>query len=225
MQTYSFDGDVVFWGRFPEHVAITGTCVAGTLTQQDRPPWKMPPHLALANALLEPKAVSAFTKTYGPIAGTKDHVSDERHAAVGEDGKAHPIGDNEELRIDKALTFGYPEVEQSFSFDFHEFEARRNFIRLAWRGDLSSMRSEMLNARFQVVPGMVKKKALRTRVLWDFICVLFLIDYDADRIRVCANRQCAAPYFLRGRTDQECCSPQCAVARNNARRAAQKEGR
>jgi hypothetical protein len=225
MRTYYFDGEVVFWGWLPEDVTVTDTHVTGRLSQENRPPaWKTPPHVALANALIEPKVVAVFTKTYGPITRTKDHISDEHHAVVGEDGMAHRVADADELRIDKALTFGYPKVEQSFSFDFHEFEARRNFIRLAWHGDLGSMRSDMLYARFQVVPGRVEKKALRTRVLWDFICVLFLIDYDAGRVRVCANRQCAAPYFLRGRTDQEFCSSRCAVAGNNARRAAKKEG-
>jgi hypothetical protein len=226
MQRYYFDGEVAFWGRVPEDVTITGVRVTGKLNQLDKPPtWKKPPHVALANASLEPKAISAFTKTYGPIARTRDHISDERVAVVEGDRLPHPIADTDEHRIDRALTLGYPKVEQSFDFDFHEFEARRNFLRLAWRGDLSSLRSDMLDARFQVVPGMVEKKALRTRILWDFICVSFLIDYDADRIRVCGNRQCAAPYFLRQRADQECCSHQCAVARNNARRAAQKEGK
>jgi hypothetical protein len=225
MRSYYFDGEMVFWGRLPEDVTITDTLVTGRLSQQDKlPTWKTPPHLALANALIEPKVVAAFTKTYGPITTIKDHISDTNFAVVGEDHRPHPVKDDDTLRMDRALTFGFPKVEQSFSFNFADFEDRRNFIRLAWRGDLSSMRSDMLDARFQVVPGKVEKKALRTRVLWHFICVLFLIDYDAGRVRVCANRQCAAPYFLRGRTDQEFCSSRCAVAGNNARRAAKKEG-
>jgi hypothetical protein len=31
---------------------------------------------------------------------------------------------------------------------------------------------------------------VRSRVLWDFICLIFLIDHDTGKAKVCANSKC-----------------------------------
>src|SRR5260370_16402065 len=48
--------------------------------------------------------------------------------------------------------------------------------------------------------------------LWTSVCVLFLRDHLAGRTGVCANPDCASPFFLKKRSTQKFCEPGPGVA-------------
>jgi len=51
--------------------------------------------------------------------------------------------------------------------------------------------------------------------LWTLICVGFLRDYSAGRVRVCEFEGCKClRYFLCSRPDQKCCSKSCRSSKN-----------
>jgi hypothetical protein len=235
MAAYSFDGDVAFYGHIPETVTVTDGVVTGELskTQVKAPAWTVPPHVAFANLSLEPRAVSAFTKTYGPISVPIAQYADGVRG-LREDGQVGSLGGGtiDPSLLNTLLSHGGDEaVRETFAFSIDDFRELQTRFRLAWRGErtiIQTISDHVTAANFQVWhfgKGAVEKISLRTRSLWSFICLVFLIDHDTDKVRICANRLCATPYFLRQRADQECCSHRCAVARNNARRVDQKRSK
>jgi hypothetical protein len=234
MTAYSFDGDVAFYGHLPETVTVADGVVTGELSKEQvkAPAWTVPPHVAFANLSLEPRAVSAFTKKYGPISMPSAQYADGVRELI--EGEVRNLGGEtiDPSRLAKLLSLGGDvAVHETFAFSIDDLRKLQADFRLAWRGERSHVQLISLHVRaanFQVWhfgSGGVEKISLRTRLLWDFICLTFLIDHDTDRLRTCANRECATPYFLRQRADQECCSHRCAVARNNARRVAQKRSK
>jgi hypothetical protein len=229
MISYYFDGGVGYYGHIPESVLVRADgVVTGKLSNMPVKPsaWPEAPHVALANSTLKPNAVLAFTRRYGPINEPEIRLA-EGVRALGARGlfDAATV-----LTPEKTRNLGMDgAVHETFSFSLHDFAELQDQIRLAWRGDrtaLGVLRQRVNAANFQVSlyqnPGKLEKVLLRTPLLWEFICVIFLIDYDAGRARICANDRCETPYFLQQRTDQECCCHHCAVERNNARRAEQK---
>jgi hypothetical protein len=220
----AFNGAAAFYGHIPtpETVTVSDGLVTGKLsdTKARRSAWPEPPHVALANALLEAKAVTAFTKTYGPIEEPSRALAPTVRSLAG--NAPSP---------DVLLNLGADEwVSETFSFSLDDFEEVQTRLRLAWRGDrtiLEGLRTRVKGANFQV--SLFEERAgdvvVRSRFLWDYICLVFLIDHDTGKAKVCGNSRCVAPYFLRGRTDNAFCSHRCAVTAGNRRRAEQKRER
>jgi hypothetical protein len=229
MISYYIDGAVGYYGHIPESVVVSADgVVTGKLSSMRAKPsaWPEAPHVALANSTLKPNTVLAFTRRYGPINEPEIRLV-EGVRALRPRG---PFDAATVLTPEKARNLGMDgAVHETFSFSLHDFAELQDRIRLAWRGDrtaLGVLRQRVNAANFQVSlyqdPGKLEKVLLRTPLLWEFICVIFLIDYDAGRASICANDRCETPYFLQQRTDQECCCHRCAVERNNLRRAEQK---
>ena len=221
----SFNGAAAFYGHIPipETVAINGDgLVTGKLSHMKarRSGWPEPPHVALANMTVEPKAVLAFTKTYGPI---------EYPSVAPAPGVRYLTGAPSQDDLYQSLNLGMDEwVSEAFSFPLGDFEQVQMRLRLAWRGERTSLellRQQLKRADFQV--SLFEERTgdvvVRSRFLYDYVCLTFLIDYDNGKAKVCGNARCAAPYFLRGRTDNSFCSHGCAVTAGNLRRAQLKQ--
>jgi hypothetical protein len=236
MISYSLGSAVaVYYGHSPETVNVSDGVVTGRLSKALVNSTE-PPHVALANALMEPKAVVAFTRKYGPVVEPSSRYAD--HVSRGSDGAVHYVegraGDAARaLTPQDLLSLGADDaVRESFSLSINDFGERQDRLRLAWRGErtaLEVLRQGVMLANFQVSlwgerSGGGNNVMLRTRLLWDYICLTFIIDYDTRRAKVCANRECETPYFIQQRTDKEFCSHRCAVEANNIRRAQQKRG-
>lgn len=249
MTLYFFTGAAAeFYGHTPETVTLgdngffTGDLGKAQARRFAYP--EPPPHVALANASLEPKSIVAFTKRYGPIAepsatfaaGVRELRSDGTVKEWPDVGRPYP---GPKKGSDAAHLFTPPNllslgmdeaVRESFSFSLNDFAKRQDRLRLAWRGERTAiqvLRQGVSVANFQVKLGALGRGGdrvlLRTRLLWDYISLIFLIDHDSGRARVCANPECETPYFLQQRTDKEFCSHRCAVTVNNMRRAQKKK--
>jgi hypothetical protein len=220
----SFNGAAAYYGRIPipETVKISHGIVTGELSDMKArwSAWPEPPHVALVNALLEARAITAFTRTYGPIEEPNSALAPIVRSLTG--SAPSP---------DVLLNLGADEwVSETFSFSLDDFEEAQTRLRLAWRGDrtiLEGLRTRVKGANFQV--SLFEERAgdvvVRSRLLWDYICLVFLIDHETGKAKVCGNTRCATPYFLRGRTDNNFCSHGCAVTAGNMRRAQQKRGK
>jgi hypothetical protein len=234
MILYFFTGAAAeFYGHTPETVSVgDGALFTGDLgkvparrTGSGYP--DAPPHVALANVSPEPKSIVAFTKRYGPVSPPTS-VFARGHSQARDPGRASDAA--VALTPDNLLSLGSDDdVRETFSFTLNEFAERQTRLRLAWREErtaIAELRQGVRVANFQVslygASGGENKVLLRTRLLWDYISLIFLIDYDSARAKVCANRECETPYFLQQRTDKEFCSHKCAVTVNNMRRAEQK---
>lgn len=247
MIMYFFTGAAAeFYGHTPETVCVgddgSFTGDLGKLQAKRSVDPDAPPHVALANASLESKAIAAFTKRYGPItepsvsyaAGVRELRGVGTVQEWPDAGRPYP---GPQKGSDAAHLFTPPNllslgmdqaVRESFSFSRNYFAERQDRLRLAWRGErtaIAMLRQSISVANFQVslYGGSAEgnKVLLRTRLLWDYVSLIFLIDHDSGRARVCANRECETPYFIQRRTDKEFCSHRCAVRMNNARRAQQ----
>lgn len=231
MILYFFTGAAAeFYGHTPKTVSSDGDIFTGDLgkaparrTGYPEPP----PHVALANASVESKSIVSFTQRYGPIS-TPTSTFAQGRSRVRVRGQASDTA--VALTPDNLLSLGSDDdVRETFSFKLNEFAERQDRLRLAWRGErtaLEILREGVSVADFQVKLGALggggDRVLLRTRFLWDYISLIFLIDHDSGRAKVCANRECGTPYFLQQRTDKEFCSHRCAVTVNNMRRAEHK---
>ncbi|MGA2743895.1 MAG: hypothetical protein ABSE44_04290, partial [Candidatus Sulfotelmatobacter sp.] len=189
-----------------------------------------PPHIALAKTSLTQGSISAFTKRYGPIADPSRAFAPGLRRIKG--GAFHPVTHDAALAVSpqNLLSLGADSaVSETFTFSINEFAEKKDRLLLAWRGDrlaIEVLRQSISIADFRVSffnsRGGMKNVSLRTNSLWDYICLLFLIDHDAGKARVCANPKCVTPYFLQGRADNNFCRHGCAVTAGNIRRAEEK---
>jgi hypothetical protein len=171
--------------------------VFGTLADQDVNPddWPEPPHVAFANVNLDdPMAAITFTETYGT------------------------------LYSGWTLGTGTSPSEGEFRIAKCDLQAAQTVLREAWRGSPSDIVSlegaveEGIEANVLVHAASVE---LSTNGLSPFIDFLFLRDLAGDKIGVCLNPDCLAPYFVRRRKTQKFCdSKACAAfaARKYAKR-------
>jgi hypothetical protein len=230
---YSFSGRLRYSGQPAEVVtADSSALITGNLSHLmvDASSWPELPHVAFANLWEDLKAAMDFTKRYGPLMGLQRSLGEGWNAVV--DGRTAVEAAALNLRqLQNLRNFEVP-VSGTFSFGYSKFLAAQKELRLAWRGEQSSLagfRHGLSSANsFRVFPFPHPKLegiGLRTDELLDFIRLSFLMDYDTGRAGVCANARCRKPYFLKQRADQECCSHRCAVERNNTRMAARRRAK
>jgi hypothetical protein len=216
VKRYSFNGEAKYCGQLAESVSVDDNgVITGQLSRNFArvSSWPEPPHVALANLEQTANAAVGFTRKYGAL--SEPSLSIEVWSADGEEKLTGP-------KVQPFRNLELP-VQGKFSFEHQSFVAAQNWLRLAWRGDpncLPLMRHRVQAANFQLSVSPKEAVEVRTAVLWDFINLVFLIDFDTGRARICANERCRRPYFLKQRVDQECCSHRCAVERNNQRRLA-----
>jgi hypothetical protein len=94
-----------------------------------------PPHVALANTSLEPKAIAAFTRRYGPIV--------EPISSFAGDGPRNLFSDADlPFTTKDLLSLGADEaVQETFSFSPNDFAEKQDCLRLAWRGERTALAS------------------------------------------------------------------------------------
>src|SRR2546426_10545089 len=171
-----------FGGPLVHHYTVTGTL--GT-ERADVARWKEPPHEAFANLraaepglrlrLVDINVAQNFIKTHGVICGK----------VVVE-----------------------PESEPRFYESSAALSRAQGLLRRAWAGDSGALKeiekqaADALVVRPSPEAGGVE---LVAKKLWSFICILFLRDHGAGRIGICANPDCASPYFLKKRRTQKLC--------------------
>src|SRR5438270_1112826 len=91
-------------------------------------------------------------------------------------------------------------------------------LRLAWRGDLASInqieRTVQTELQLRILAIHRGQPVFVTRDLSKFLLLLFLIDYQQGKTKICMNAACASPYFVQERKDQQYCTRRCAVLIN-----------
>lgn len=102
---------------------------------------------------------------------------------------------------------------------------KQKLIREAWAGEKTAI-EELENALSAEVSLSIGAKEIEIRMsnLWALTRLLFLRDFATKKIRVCANHDCPAPYFLESRRGQKFCSHACAVL-INVRRFREREAK
>jgi hypothetical protein len=103
----------------------------------------------------------------------------------------------------------------SFVVDVPKIAGMQDLIRKAWAGDEAAI-EELERDLAPEVRLSVRAKEIEMGIsdLWTLIRLLFLRDYGAKKISVCANPDCPAPYFLQTRKGQKFCTHPCAVLIN-----------
>jgi hypothetical protein len=171
--------------------------------------WKEPPHIVLANlpesepmgalqerpggAPLDSKGVEAFIRKYGILA----HSTSDGEFAIAENAdSAEP-------------------AEQTFSVTSEEMADVQNLLRRAWKQEPSALvdvqkaASVVVAVRLLTIEdggrGTAGTVELVATNLWNFLCILFMRDYSAGKIGVCAHPGCPAPYFIKKRRTQKVC--------------------
>jgi hypothetical protein len=109
----------------------------------------------------------------------------------------------------------------------------RDLLRQAWRGDSAAVRRIQTLAQVSSKIVAIENGQIEL-ILDDFLgtaCMLFLRDFAASRVGICANPQCPSPFFVRSRRTQKFCDvPACMVyshrlsANNYWSRRREKEG-
>jgi hypothetical protein len=212
METSSFKAELVYTGyRATSFVAESNGVFTGVgESLVDTRTWKIPPHFAFANMSVEPRTIEFFSRKYGVLGDVRSGEWDIMPSA-----SLHP----------KPVF----QVNQEFKVSVSDVEDAQNLLRLAWLGDRNSLRRINQNVErgnFQVIlpSEHTAPTVLATRYIWQYMCVAFILDYRAGKIRKCAFSECAAtPYFIQQRKDQEFCCHACAVSATNARRAGRKK--
>jgi hypothetical protein len=125
--------------------------------------------------------------------------------------------------------------EPRFYVDSTVVSDAQNLLRRAWAGDGAAVKQIQkeavipgpyqevgLEIQTSVEPGVLE---LETGELWNFVCLLFLLDYSQGKTKLCRNKDCSAPCFIQTRKDQQYCSHKCAVLINVRRFQARQEAR
>jgi hypothetical protein len=179
--------------------------------------WKQPPHvkfvnlplMTLSNTKLDPpieeKAFVKFIEEYGVPRGT-----------VIEPGLAKDEAAKEPDDFAAQLHFAVNSADVS---------GAQKTLRTAWKGESSAIAEIQRQVPgalqafgspgifdFSYPPGQLAVRInqngsveLVVKNLWSFVCLLFLRDYGAGRIGICANPQCPSPYFVKSRRTQKIC--------------------
>jgi hypothetical protein len=214
MKSYSVIAKIRYAGFLPEAVNVfdNGNIVGVVGAERvDVKSWKVPPHIALANMELTQESLAAFTRKYGALGDVnfpyRDTTPDVRFTLV------------------ETLTQGLDtSVRDEFTLIVPVAAHAQNALRLAWRGErtvqATILEPAVSNGGFQLfAPNKTTYTELRTLRLWSFISLAFLVDYSEGRAKICGNPECATPYFIQKRKDQQACSHRCAVEINNQRRS------
>jgi hypothetical protein len=105
--------------------------------------------------------------------------------------------------------------------DLKVARAYRNGLRAAWAGDKEALAGiqravKHLLATIRVTGTRIE---IEPRESWVAAYLLFLQDHSADKPSICANPECAAPYFIRKRSTQKYCEAGPCVAYGARQRA------
>jgi hypothetical protein len=187
---YSISAVLRFAGRLPKETRVSHGHVFGRMGAEsvDVTRWRMPPHKLLAN--LPAQDTETGIKTKKPVSGLADAKLME--AFVKRYG----------------VVSGEIREDGTFDEDAVHFTDAQDTLRKAWMGDASAIQEikQQVKDALEVNPSVrAKGLELTTDNLWNFICVLFLLDEAAGKVGACGNPECASPYFLRKRKDQKYC--------------------
>jgi hypothetical protein len=175
---------------------ISGTLVSesGLLVEENQDQWPEPPHLAFANLRVDDaESAEAFIKRYGLLSGT---------------------GKSELDFADRIVLRGEP-VRREFTVPSPVLKEDQLILRAAWEGDPASISAleaqveEDTKVDIQINQGSVQ---LRTEDLWTFVAFLFLFDYKDEKLGICENPECPAPFFRKKRKTQKFCEQGSCVA-------------
>jgi hypothetical protein len=96
-----------------------------------------------------------------------------------------------------------------FTIDSATFLATQDKLRVAWRGGnvgrIAEIEGEVEESFDTDVIVAHRYVRLRPKDLWASICFLFLWDLKADKLGICENPECPAPYFRKKRKTQKFC--------------------
>lgn len=153
------------------------------------------PHEELANLRDDHKAVRAFESRWGPLTKPPEMADPDFYKKFPAEmlkglGGGLPIGFRDTLREAWKTDPAWLDEMQDIS------EIPNSLVRIhdsVARQMLSTW--EFRNGRIAIIPDN----------LWTSICVLFLRDHAAGRTCICANPDCANPFFLKKRGTQKYC--------------------
>jgi hypothetical protein len=199
---YELSTRIRYYGHLPESTEVRDGHVFGVLGAEMANPaqWKEPPHERLANLPTHDTRAEGLVLTTKPVSGLADPKAMESFV------KRHGV-----------LWGRIRQSTGSFDEDAVRFASAQDLLRRAWTDDSVAIREieeqveDALEARPSVRAGGIE---VTIENLWSFICVLFLRDYVAGKVKVCANSDCPHPYFLEKRKGQKYCSHPCAVLLN-----------
>jgi hypothetical protein len=83
----------------------------------------------------------------------------------------------------------------------------RNTLRAAWRKDPAALNSidRAITATVFHIKVLAGRIELQPRELWQAAYLLFTQDFQAKKLGLCGNPDCAAPYFIKKRKTQKFC--------------------
>lgn len=143
--------------------------------------WPDPPHVALANWQFDSaESVCTFVKRYGVLLF---------------DGQVPKVIRPSDLRVyQEALRAAW----RTTSEDVSPRDASEAVRVLEKEFSLDDLRSPWGNQNYFILYEP-----------WSLACFLFLRDLAKGDLAVCLNLNCANPYFIKARSDQQFCSPEC----------------
>lgn len=196
---YRFDAYINPSTTLPEHLEVIteddstsapGYKIRGTLDFVDGPraednDWREQPHIACANLRVEdPQSVMAYMRRYGMPCnfGKTDHLYVKFEVSYNTIREAQEI-----LRNAWKNTLPYDSEGE---------------VRVSCVTELEAYVEENMQASVIVPAGVTH---LQIENLWTLIAFLFLHDYAARKLGICANPDCPAPYFKKKRITQKFC--------------------
>ena len=216
---YDCKGHLKYDGRAPKGIdgdvdgVISGRLGTNSI---DIRRWKQPPHVALANLQTnDSRAVFALIRTYGVLGKvTRGWTQEVKNLPSAQRLKPEDVFG----ASDASLAVAGGVSEEQFSLTPMELQKIGGDLRLAWRGDLVSInqieRTVQTEFQFRILSIHRGQPVFATRDLSKFLFLLFLIDYQQGKTKICANAACASPYFVQQRKDQQYCTRRCAVLIN-----------
>ncbi len=216
---YKIHGRIRYHGPLPRTTEVRDGCIIATIEQDLIEPqavqynWKVLPHVRLANLpaydatgkmvmLPQPglrvgeKDAAAFVQNYGILRG---RVSAEEMRKAAGYSSAEEVPEVPEF-IDRQISLIFRE-------EVSEFTDAQSALRQAWLGcdiNIGVIGAEASQG-FEILPFHHEGVVLGTHNLWNFICFMFMYDYRAGNIGVCACPDCVTPYFLKRRRTQKFC--------------------
>jgi hypothetical protein len=130
-------------------------------------------------------------------------------------GKEQPHEALVNLRDDPAATKAFTDrYESSAQVQYrpirsHKFViAIRDWFRKAWRGEEGGVQwvQAQLDAEEYAITVRNNQVVMETKSLFGTMSLLFMRDYAAGKIAVCANPDCHSPFFIKKRKTQIYCT-------------------
>lgn len=171
-----------------------------------------PMHEDLAN-LHDDEAVALLERRWGrPLLQEKDGIMSLTMMLLtlfgGKSLILEPSRETRRERIKELTSKPIDEQKRLIVFRFREL------LRQAWGGDTAAFKDiqslAIADTNFTIAQNGQLELIVENPLAK--VCILFLRDFGAGRLAVCANPSCASPFFVRSRRTQKFCDvPACMV--------------